>query len=65
MLTRFGALSGAVLAVLRPCSARFPTCCAPAVLYRLGTPFQMELGTPCDWPFLGAWRYFPAPHHFP
>lgn len=26
----------------------------------LGTPFQTELGTPNDWPFLGAWRFFPS-----
>ncbi|KAK7832683.1 hypothetical protein U0070_026879, partial [Myodes glareolus] len=24
------------------------------------TPFQTELGTPNDWPFLGAWRFFPS-----
>lgn len=41
------------------CSTRFPTCCVPTALYPLGTPFQTELRTPSDWPFLGAWRYFP------
>lgn len=49
-----------VPAVLCPCRARFPTCCVPAALCPLGTLFQMELRTPSDWPFLGAWRYFPS-----
>lgn len=26
----------------------------------LGTPFQTELGTPNDWPFLGACQFFPS-----
>lgn len=60
-LTRFGALGfGAVPAALRPCSAESSRYCAPVMFNPLGTPLQTEFGTPNDWPFLGAWRFFPS-----